>query len=236
MWFVLSFKRYSKITGHWIKGPAYSKWTPARGPKSRPWRKLSGLFITPPEFDNPTGINWPVGPHKSKPHVHARPKNTHMPTHVHTHPCAPRGELLISEHYAWAQLWPSAPEADPNIWPARVCISIASLVLSASLHYVINIKLRGGTQATQLEAINICVGLGRVKTSRHDEPRRYLLFQLQHRRLDLQELIARGRASTSIHHIVRLLKEMHCWGERKVFLSQGVPFKMHSEKKKSNLF
>lgn len=79
--------------------------------KGQPFRKhaqteLSDLFITSCEFAN-TNLN---------PCAYTSPK--HMFTYVHTPPSTRNTsggfwvQLLISEHYAWVQLWPG-----PRVWP-----------------------------------------------------------------------------------------------------------------------
>lgn len=44
----------------------------------------------------------------------------------------------------------------------------------------------------------------------------HLLSELQDGRLDLQQIVTRGWAGANVHHIVRLVEEMHCWGGKRV--------------------
>lgn len=67
----------------------------------------------------------------------------------------------------------------------------------------------------------------------------YILFELQDGHLDLQEVITRGWTRASVHHIVRLLKEMHCWEKKqtnKKVSATGCPLIMRWEKKKKISF
>lgn len=117
--------------GKWTTERTFRKHTPAPRAMRRPWRKLSDLFGSSPDFDSPAGISCAAGAHRAKPMcTHIQKTYAHIHAHAAVHTLGRfRVQLLISEHYAWAQLWPSAPESDPNIWPAHTCNSIASLLL-----------------------------------------------------------------------------------------------------------
>lgn len=124
--------------GNGTTGRTFRKHIPAPRAMRHPWRKLSDLFGTSPDFDSPAGICCAAGAHRSKPMcTHIQKTCAHIRAHTTVHTSGRfRVQLLISEHYAWAQLWPSAPESDPNIWPAHTCNSIASLLLCISSIFI----------------------------------------------------------------------------------------------------
>lgn len=124
--------------GNWTTGQTFRKHVPAPRAKCRPWRTLSDLFGTSPDFDSPAGICCAAGAHRSRT-MCTRIQKTYARIRAHASVYTSgrfRVQLLISEHYAWAQLWPSAPESDPNIWPAHTCNSIASLLLCTSSIFI----------------------------------------------------------------------------------------------------
>lgn len=100
--------------GNWTTGRTFRKRIPAPRAKCRPWRKLSDLFGTSPDFDSPAGICCAAGADRSRP-MCTHPKNIcpHMCARIRVH----LGEVQSSAADQWALCMSTAVTLGARVWP-----------------------------------------------------------------------------------------------------------------------